>query len=484
MELSTAYTAKLTALIGEDEFKKYEAQLKLPCVHGLRANRLKISADELKRLLDGNIRIGDTVPWCDDGYYFDIDPDKMPGRMAYYLAGLYYIQEPSAMYPAANALIKPGERVLDLCAAPGGKSLRAASDLGGCGFLVSNDISASRAGTLLYNLELGGVPNAMVTNCSPAELAERFGEFFDVVLVDAPCSGEGMFRKDPDALQSWEKYKSDKCIEMQRDILKSAAGLVRPGGRIMYSTCTFDRGEDEEMVNEFLQLSPDFTLAELPKAGGVADGIDLLSDIESGVSGSGVNRFKYCARLWPHKLKGEGQFAALMVRSGVDGVTSSNNDLVSAPSALNSKCQSYRLLKQYPEELKSFASQNLTCSPLAGASFYVMGQNLYACTFAPVNIDRLKVLRMGLLIGEINYGKLKPSQHFIMSLSNDAFIRKLELDPFGEDVKRYLRGETLYVPDAPDGFTAVCVNGYQLGGGEVKNGALKNLYPKGWRRVI
>ncbi|MBP5781887.1 MAG: hypothetical protein J6X34_11735 [Clostridia bacterium] len=206
MELSEAFKTKLTALIGEAEYKEYEAQLDLPCVHGLRANRLKIRPEELKLLLDNNIRIGESVPWCDDGFYFDTDPERMPGRMAYYLAGLYYIQEPSAMYPAANAAIKPGERVLDMCAAPGGKSLRAASDLDRTGFLLSNDISVSRAGTLLYNLELGGVENAMVTSCTPAELADRFGADFDAVLVDAPCSGEGMFRKDPDALGSWEKY--------------------------------------------------------------------------------------------------------------------------------------------------------------------------------------------------------------------------------------------------------------------------------------
>ncbi|MBP5730586.1 MAG: RsmB/NOP family class I SAM-dependent RNA methyltransferase [Clostridia bacterium] len=245
MELPVSFSEKLTALIGADGYEEYARALTQPAAHGLRANRLKLTPPRLAELLNGSVRLGAQVPWCEDGFYFDTDPERMPGRLAYYLAGLYYIQEPSAMYPAANAGIRHGQCVLDLCAAPGGKSLRAASDLGGAGLLVSNDISASRAGTLLYNLELGGVPNVIVTNSTPAELEARFGAFFDVVLVDAPCSGEGMFRKDPEALASWEKYKTDKCVEMQRGILASAAGLVRPGGRIMYSTCTFDRREDE-----------------------------------------------------------------------------------------------------------------------------------------------------------------------------------------------------------------------------------------------
>ena len=482
MELSEAFKTKLTALIGEAEYKEYEAQLKLPCVHGLRANRLKIRPEELKQLLNDNIRIGDPVPWCDDGFYFDIDPERMPGRMAYYLAGLYYIQEPSAMYPAANAAIRPGERVLDMCAAPGGKSLRAASDLDRSGFLLSNDISVSRAGTLLYNLELGGVENSMVTSCAPAELAGRFGASFDAVLVDAPCSGEGMFRKDPDALGSWEKFKSEKCMEMQRDILKNAAELVRPGGRIMYSTCTFDRGEDEGMVEEFIAGHPEFELAELSKTGGVANGIVLDDNsMPSGGASSGTDVSK-TARLWPHKLKGEGQFAALLIKRDETKHDKYSEDCCTG--AFSGKCSSYRRLKQYPEELKAFADKNLNSLPLENAAFYVMGESLYACTFEPCDIDRLKVLRMGLLIGEISYGKLRPSQHFIMSMDKALFARKISLDPFGSDIKRYLRGESLYVPEAKDGFTAVCAGDYQVGGGEVKSGTLKNLYPKGWRRII
>ena len=482
MELSEEFKTKLTALIGEAEYKEYEAQLDLPCVHGLRANRLKIRPEELRLLLDNNICIGESVPWCDDGYYFDVDPERMPGRMAYYLAGLYYIQEPSAMYPAANAAIKPGERVLDMCAAPGGKSLRAASDLDRTGFLLSNDISVSRAGTLLYNLELGGVENAMVTSCTPAELADRFGAGFDAVLVDAPCSGEGMFRKDPDALGSWEKYKSEKCMEMQRDILKNAAELVRPGGRIMYSTCTFDRGEDEGMIEEFISEHPEFELSELSKKGGVADGIAADHNSMSAAGASSGTDVSRTARLWPHKLKGEGQFAALLVKRG-----ETEFDKYSEHSyfgVFSGKCSSYRLLKQYPEELKAFADKNLNSLPLQNAAFYVMGESLYACTFEPCDIDRLKVLRMGLLIGEISYGKLRPSQHFIMSMDRSIFARKISLDPFGSDIRRYLRGESLFVPEAKDGFTAVCAGDYQVGGGEVKSGTLKNMYPKGWRRII
>ena len=478
MELPASFSEKLTALIGERGYEEYARALTLPPVHGLRANRLKLTPPQLAGLLDGCIRLGETVPWCDDGFYFDTDPDRMPGRLAYYLAGLYYIQEPSAMYPAANAGIRPGERVLDLCAAPGGKSLRAASDLAASGLLVSNDISLSRAGTLLYNLELGGVPNVIVTNSTPAELEARFGAFFDVVLVDAPCSGEGMFRKDAEALASWEKYKTDKCAEMQREILRSAAGLVRPGGRIMYSTCTFDRREDEGMVEEFLAAHPEFALAALPKPGGVADGIPLSS---GGAYDPHSPDVTYSARLWPHKLAGEGQFAALLLK---DGNSADAGGLDEGTDPRSKKTRSYRRLKEYPAELRAFAGSSLNALPFADASFCLMGENLYACTFEPPDIDRLKVLRMGVLVGELSYGKLRPAQHFIMSLKPDMFRRKLELDPFGSDVQRYLRGESLFVPGAEDGFTAVCVGGFQLGAGEVRGGTMKNLYPKGWRRVI
>ena len=476
MELPVSFSEKLTALIGADGYEEYARALTQPAAHGLRANRLKLPPPRLAELLNGSVRLGAQVPWCEDGFYFDTDPERMPGRLAYYLAGLYYSQDPSAMYPAATAGIRPGQRVLDLCAAPGGKSLRAASDLGGAGLLVSNDISASRAGTLLYNLELGGVPNVIVTNSTPAELEARFGAFFDVVLVDAPCSGEGMFRKDPEALASWEKYKTDKCVEMQRGILASAAGLVRPGGRIMYSTCTFDRREDEGMMEEFLTAHPEFTLLPLDKPGGVADGIP-------GVPGSGADALpiaaERCARLWPHRLAGEGQFAALLQKGSGSGVCDGGQ----TPSSKN-KPRSYRRLKEYPTELRAFADANLNELPFAGAAFCVMGESLYACTFEPPDIDRLKVLRMGVLVGELSYGKLRPAQHFIMSLKPEAFRRKLELDPFGPDVKRYLRCESLSVPGLEDGFTAVCVNGFQLGAGEVRGGTMKNLYPKGWRRVI
>lgn len=469
MELPRAYTDKIKDLIGESGLACYEKALSGPSVHGLRANRLKISAAELNSLLKDKVRLDGAVPWCDDGFYFESDPDMMPGKTAYYHAGLYYIQEPSAMYPAANALIKPGERVLDLCAAPGGKSLRAASDLAGTGLLVSNDINATRAGTLLYNLELGGVPNIIVTNETPLSLAERFGAFFDAVLVDAPCSGEGMFRKDQDALGSWETFKTEKCTEMQKNILASAALLVRPGGRIVYSTCTFDKRENEGMIASFLKDHCEFSLSELPKTDGIVSGYaaETVPDLEKTV------------RLWPQNLRGEGQFAAMLVRSG-DG-PDVNYPL---PDSRHGASGSYRRLKTYPEELKEFASENLTSMPFENASFFTMGDKLYASSFGYIDIDRLKVLRMGLQIGEISHGKLRPSQHFIMSVDRGSFRNKAEIDPDGIEVRKYLRGETLDGVNAENGFCAVTVSGYQLGGGEVRNGIMKNLYPKGWRRLI
>ena len=446
------FRQKIIDMIGAEEYALYEMKLSGPCVHGLRANRLKIEKEKLSDLIKDCCALGEKVPWCDDGYYFDIDPAKMPGRSAYYLAGLYYIQEPSAMYPAANAMIKPGEKVLDLCAAPGGKSLRAASDLAGKGMLVSNDISASRAGTLLYNLELGGVPNAIVTNCTPGELKKRFGEYFDVVLIDAPCSGEGMFRKDEEALKSWEVFRNDKCAAMQDGILEEAAGLVRPGGRIVYSTCTFDVAENEGSVSRFLDSHPGFALRELPKTGGVSDGFATTAHPD--LSGT--------ARLWPHRLKGEGQFAAMMVKERGGG---------EAAGAVRARSpRSFRILGRIPEEYVRFAADNFNYLPYEDCFFYMMGSNLFICPFEPADIDGLKTLRMGVHAGEISYNRFRPAQHFIMSLDRGAFRRKVDLDPDGAEIRGYLRGE--------------CVGGYQIGSGEMRDGIMKNYYPKGWRRII
>ncbi len=468
VELPREFKEKIVGLLGEDEFAQYERTLSEERAYGLRANRLKITKADLKPVLAPIITVKDDVPWSQSGVYFDTTSGRMPGRLPYYLAGLYYIQEPSAMYPAEVLAVKPGDRVLDLCAAPGGKSTEIAACLQGQGVLVSNDISAPRANTLLYNLELSGVSNAVVTNERPEKLAKYFPGWFDKILIDAPCSGEGMFRKDEEAVKSWGTYKNETCCAMQREILAYADALLKPGGRIVYSTCTFDVRENEGMMAEFLQAHPTYTLLTPPKPGGIADGYPVNGD----------TGFTATSRLWPHKLKGEGHFTAVLQKDGGD-------DPVTSPER---PAKSYKRLEETPKELIQFYQENLTCPLPSNTYYYTMGEQLFSCPFKPLAIDGLKVLRMGVHVGTLAYGKLKPAQAFIMSLPKEAFIRNVDLSWDSDDVRRYVRGESLTLTGQPEGLTAVRVQGgnqaYILGIGDVRGGILKNLYPKGWRRML
>jgi len=490
IKLPEEFEQKMLAMLGPEEYKKYQEALAEARASGLRANRLKLSKTDLRTLTGDTLELREDVPWCDDGIFFNAADGSMPGRSAYYLAGLYYIQEPSAMYPAANAGIRPGMRVLDMCAAPGGKSARAASDLQGEGLLVANDISESRAGTLLYNLELAGVRNALVTNASPAELEARFGQFFDVILIDAPCSGEGMFRKDENALSGWESFRTGTCTEMQREILAHADGLLKPGGRLVYSTCTFDARENELMLAEFIAAHPEYRLLPLPKTGGVADGFSDpwkfpyaqdVSTLQLSDAEKAAMHLEYTARLWPTRLPGEGQFCGMLEKAS--RTVAPDADDVEAP-VFKTRQSSYKKLKTVPEELRAFAQENFRYFPFETDNFYLIRDSLFACPFEPLNIDLLKVLRMGVHVGELNHGKLKPAQHFVMTLPEDVYKRTIELDPAGDQVKRYLRGESLETPGAANGITAVRVAGHTLGLGDVRGGILKNLYAKGWRRII
>ncbi len=457
MQLPQEFKEKIVGLLGEAEFAQYERTLEEERAYGLRPNELKIDKQTLRPILAPIITVKEDVPWSHNGLYFDPSSGRMPGRLPYYLAGLYYIQEPSAMYPAEVLEAKPGDRVLDLCAAPGGKSTEIAACLQGKGILISNDISAPRANTLLYNLEVAGISNAVVTNESPERLAKYFPHWFDKILIDAPCSGEGMFRKDEEAVKSWGNFKNETCVTMQREILAHADALLKPGGRIVYSTCTFDTRENEGMIQEFLTAHPNYTLIEPKKPGGIADGFGLTQT----------------ARLWPHKLRGEGHFTAVLEKDEGE----------SFGGKMDKPSKSYKRLKEAPQELKAFYKENLTIPLPEDLYYYTIGEQLFSCPFEPLSIDGLKVLRMGIHVGTIAYGKIKPAQSFIMSLPKNAFKRNVDFTWDSDEVKRYVRGESLNLP-GKNGLTAVRVEGYILGVGDLRGGVLKNAYPKGWRRML
>jgi len=465
LELPREYIEKMTGLLGADEFALYQSSLESARSFGIRVNTLKLTTDEFVRKLGGILGIRETIPWTSDGFYYDPSERKeteQPGKLPFYHAGLYYIQEPSAMYPAEQLNVEPGERVLDLCAAPGGKSTKLAAKLCGQGLLVANDISEERVKALIYNLELAGVRNAVVTNESPERLAEHFPGYFDKILVDAPCSGEGMFRKDPEAVKSWGKFKSELCAGMQRGILESAHRLLKRGGRMVYSTCTFDYREDEGMIREFLKKHPDYTLVALPKTGGVAGGLDGMAE---------------AARLWPHKLKGEGHFTAMLEKRGTE------EGAGSGAARRSRQTRSYRTCAGIPEELSSFWEKNL-CGPAPEGYYYTAGNALYSLPCPPPDLDGIKAPKIGLHLGECSYGKFKPSQQFAMAYG-DRFQRKICFSHEDQILKRYLRGETLTGLEAQaDGWSAVCVGQSIIGMGILNGGILKNLYPKGWRRMI
>ena len=245
------------------EYAAFEKSYEQPRKYGLRVNTLKISPREFERIAPFHLT---EIPWIPGGYFYE--EQDAPARHPFYYAGLYYLQEPSAMTPASVTVERCVDRVLDLCAAPGGKATALGAKLQGQGILVANDISASRCKALLKNLEVFGVPNALVANGIPARLQERFPEYFDRILLDAPCSGEGMFRKDADTIRAWYPDKPAECAALQRELILRAADMLRPGGRMLYSTCTFAPEENEEVIRFLLEQRPEMALLKIPRGPG------------------------------------------------------------------------------------------------------------------------------------------------------------------------------------------------------------------------
>ncbi|KNY26625.1 RsmF rRNA methyltransferase first C-terminal domain-containing protein [Pseudobacteroides cellulosolvens] len=460
MKLPLEFLEKMKNLLGEEEYKLFMNSFEKPRFYGLRINTLKVSIEDFIKISPFKLT---PIPWTKDGFYYS--GDYSPGKHPYYNAGLYYIQEPSAMYPGFVADARPGERILDLCAAPGGKSVQLAAGLEGKGILVSNDINADRVKALVKNIELCGIKNAVVTNETPDNLARRFGAFFDKVLVDAPCSGEGMFRKDEEAQRSWSNFKSDKCAVMQRDILESADKLLKPGGYLIYSTCTFSPEEDEMMISEFLQKHSDYTICDVPKCGGIDDGRPEWSDGD-------ISLLK-TSRLWPHKLDGEGHFTA-MLRKGESIDDDGKHDRL----GMNA---SGKLDKALLDEFFRFTANNFNCE--IKGRFELMGSHLYCLPFETPSLDGLKIAKFGWYLGEFNKGKFNPSHSMVISLKKEDINNVLELSSSSNEVLSYLKGETLIREEQDDGLTCVCVDGYTLGWAKCSGGVIKNQYPKGWRRM-
>lgn len=428
--LPEAFLQRMEAQLGS-EYPAFLESLERPRAVALCFNPLKGERPVLPF-------VGAPVPWEPEGFYYD--PETRPGLHVYHEAGVYYLQEASAMAPVALLDPKPGERVCDLCAAPGGKTTQIAGRMLGQGFLVCNEINPKRAKILSRNIERMGVANALVTNEHPETLASRFPGFFDRVLVDAPCSGEGMFRKEEAAVTDWSQETVRMCARRQREILDSAARLVRPGGRLVYSTCTFAPEEDEETVAAFLEAHPEFT----------------PEPVEAPWFVPGENA---SYRMWPHKLLGEGHFAAVFRKTqGESG---------EVPACPGEKC---------PKAWESFAKElDITLPEGKAVSF---GQSLYWAPMELPELNRLKVLRPGLELGTERKGRFEPAHALALWLKTCAVAESFP--PESPEMKAYLHGDV--VPSGKKGWCLVQAGGYAIGWGKGDGSVLKNHYPKGLRR--
>jgi len=428
--LPEAFLERMKHQLGE-EYEDFLGSLERPRAVALRYNPLKGPAPTLPF-------VGERVPWEPEGFYYD--PDSRPGLHIYHEAGVYYLQEASAMAPVALLNPQPGEKICDLCSAPGGKTTQITGRMMGRGFLLCNEYSPKRAKILSRNIERMAVANALVTNEPTDRLAARFPGFFDRVLVDAPCSGEGMFRKEEAAVTDWSQETVEMCARRQAEILHNAAQMVRPGGRLVYSTCTFAPEEDELAVAAFLESHPDFEpeVIETPWFVPVPNGGH---------------------RLWPHKLLGEGHFAAVLKKTaGEEG---------DVPTLSGEKL---------PKEWLAFAKElGIRLPPGKAVSF---GTNLFWVPEETPDLKKLKVLRPGLELGEVKKGRFEPAHALALWLKDCASTVSYPAD--SPEMKAYLHGEVL--PCSLQGWCLVKAGDFSIGWGKGDKIQLKNHYPKGLRR--
>ena len=487
--LPADFKENMKTLLGED-FDAFEKSYSDLPFRGLRVNTLKKSGSSR----DGDaadiphdpfepeaydpfepdeLRKKEPVEWADDTYYFG--EDEYPGRNPLHETGAYYIQEPSAAGPAAMLMRHAAEcgitcsqapvsdpaisdlslRILDLCAAPGGKSTQLASYMHGKGILVSNEINRSRAQILSSNIERCCVTNALVLSEDPSKLAECFPGFFDIIMVDAPCSGEGMFRKEPAAIDEWSRENVSMCAGRQAGILQHASEMLRDGGIICYSTCTYERAENEDIVNAFLSSHDEYSLLEM--------------------------------RRWmPHTDKGEGQFAAVMVK----GSLPPGADIVrSYPAAgfepADKPGKPGKIWEEFASDVMTDAGLSLIRSLFEAnndvPSFKYFGDNLYIMPGETPALKGLKVLRCGLCLGSFKKDRFEPSHALALILTSDMVKNRIDINL--DDAVRFLGGQTLTTDGSlSNGWVLVCYRGYSLGWGKIAGNVIKNHYPKGLRK--
>lgn len=459
--LPQAFLHRMKEMLG-DEYEDFIRSYEMPRTYGLRVNTAKISCEEFEQLVPFPVT---PIPWTDNGYFYPAE--IRPSRCPLYQAGLYYLQEPSAMTPAACLPVDPGEAVLDLCAAPGGKATALGASLKGEGLLIANDISTSRARALLRNLELFGISNSFVTNDTPARLAEKFPEFFHKILLDAPCSGEGMFRKEEALAKDWTPEKSRELAAIQRELILLSADMLRPGGLLLYSTCTFAPEEDEGTIAFLLEQRSDMELLTLPAYPGFSPGVPAW--------GGGNPELEKCVRIFPHKMNGEGHFLALLKKQG-------QPDMVQQPVNLRPDPNTEKWLRLFFEEI---GLKTLGGRPFHWNRVETRGDKVYYLPPVNSSFRGITFLRNGLYLGDLKKNRFEPSQPLALALHKGDAEAVISLSVDDPRLPRYLKGETLLIEEGEathkKGWHLLCTEGHPLGFGKLVNGTLKNKYPAGWR---
>ena len=484
MNLPIEFEKKMKAFLG-NEWEEFLYSYDNNRFQALRFNTLKVGKnksveEEIAGIMDKLcIPMDKKVTWANDAYYYD--EEKRPGKHPYHEMGLYYIQEPSAMSAAALLAPKPGMRVLDLCAAPGGKSTQLATYLGDSGLLVSNEINTQRSRILSQNIERMGIKNAIVTNEDSFVLASHFPSFFNAIQVDAPCSGEGMFRKLPEAIEQWSTENVAICAERQKEILDNAAVMLKPGGVIVYSTCTFSREENEDVIEYFLERHPDFALEEME-------------------------------RFWPHKVDGEGHFVAKLVRRGsvnefdadYEVCEESCNKVEDTGLKADRKTKKNKnnknrknetkpaLTKENMKLLSEFLDETISedmAAWIKNSRLVMFGEQLYRLPDMEVDIKGLKVQRAGLHVGEFKKQRFEPSHSLALALKQSDAQNVVKLTCDDPQTTGFFNGQSVMLSDGQaaeckKGWALVCVDGYPAGWGKVNGAQVKNHYPKGLRNKI
>ena len=473
MQLPDRYKERMKRLLG-NEYDAYEACLDQSARAGLRVNTGKITVEEFKKITPFKLT---PVPWTEKGFYYEME--ESPAKHPYYHAGLYYLQEPSAMLPAALLPIQRGDKVLDLCAAPGGKSTELAARLGGEGVLVSNDVSPSRARALTKNLQLSGVPNAVVLCEEPEHMMPVFYEYFYKILVDATCSGEGIFRKENKMIAAWEEHGPAFFAPLQRKILAAAVKMLKPGGMLLYSTCTFSPEENEGSIAAVLEQFPEMSL------------VQVECPVEFGQGrpewiGSQIESLRRCIRVWPHKVGGEGHFVALLQKEIKAGQETDIKDKKMEKKHKKGKKGDGRRRKKEEADAIQTAIEFLktTSLPYEEEQIILSGECCYLVPEGLPDMSSLRVVESGLLLGSVGKGRFEPYQALASRLNVDLYPNHVNLSVDDIRVIKYLKGETIMVEDTSlKGYVLLLVDGYSLGWGKAAGGMIKNKYFGSWRML-